>query len=68
MTLFDDEGVVEDIHPASSSLGAAARAAELLTPVPPRTGPKPYADVPLPPPSRPLVWKTKLGESGLHLA
>jgi hypothetical protein len=30
-----------------------------LRPAPPR-GPKPYADVPLPPPERPLVWKTKL--------
>jgi hypothetical protein len=57
----------EDFDPTSiqqlvKGLGADATALNStagLRPAPPK-GPKPYADVPLPPPERPLVWKTKL--------
>lgn len=60
----NDEESFSNIKQLASGLGQDAAlvnstAAAELRPAPPR-GPKPYADVPLPPPERPLKWHTKL--------
>jgi hypothetical protein len=61
--LFDnDDFDSKNVQQLAKGLGADATALSSTTdlrPAPPK-GPKPYADVPLPPPERPLVWKTKL--------
>ncbi len=59
----DQEVLSGSVKQLASTVGLAADAAAVagdgLKPAPPR-GPKPYADVPLPPPDKPLSWKTKL--------
>lgn len=68
--LFENEDIgYGNIQQLAKGLGADTTALnnrDDLRPAPPK-GPKPYADVPLPPPERPIVWKTKLVRIKKHL-
>lgn len=63
--IFDSDPDLSSLKQLAGSDGlsadavVASAAAAGLKPAPPR-GPKPYADIPLPPPDKPLKWKTKL--------
>lgn len=57
---FDDEGDFGDVKQLGKGLGADKDVAGLISSSPQPKGPKPYQDIPLPPPERPLKWQTKL--------
>jgi len=57
---FDDVEGDFDVKQLAKGLGAGKEVAGLISSSPQPKGPKPYQDIPMPPPERPLKWQTKL--------